>query len=277
MITTTLFKTQFFESALREMAIKFSPRFLSYTPKHRVHIETGRYLLKTATSTSELLEVFKLRHNNFLQDDQESELSYDLDEYDHICDHLIIICKESQEIIGTYRLICSLYSDTFYSQGEFKLERFLKLDGVKLELGRACIDMSHRNGNVIDLLWKGIAFYAQETGARYLFGCSSVSTIEPQMASNITNYLRNKNYLRDTFEISPTKKYQIDYSGCISESAIEVRDYIPSLLMSYICAGAKVHGLPALDKEFECIDYFTILDLDEVSSLFKKRYFKWLI
>ena len=49
---------------------------------------------------------------------------------------------------------------------------------------------------------------------------------------------------------------------------------IPSLLRSYISAGAKVYGAPARDLEFQCIDFFTILNLEELNSSYEKRYFK---
>ena len=45
-----------------------------------------------------------------------------------------------------------------------------------LELGRACVHKRHRNFAVLNLLWKGIAAYAQARGTRYLMGCSSLTS-----------------------------------------------------------------------------------------------------
>jgi putative hemolysin len=245
-----------------------------YNPNHEIFVETKNYTLKTAKSSRELINVFRLRHENFLDDIKDNTETYDLDEFDDICDHLIIKCNETDEVIGTYRIICSLYSDKFYSQAEFGMEDFLATDGVKLELGRACISREHRNGSVIDLLWKGIALYAKLTEARYLFGCSSVYTVRPQMALNVVNYLKDKEKHSTEWDIKPTSKYDMNYDNCTEEAVFDVKGMIPSLLMSYMTAGAKVHGMPALDKDFECCDYMTILDLENISRLFQKRYFK---
>ena len=56
--------------------------------------------------------------------------------------------------------------------------------------------------------------------------------------------------------------------------ASEVKTLIPPLLRSYFSAGSKVYGHPALDKEFKCVDFLTILNCDELTSGYKRRYFK---
>lgn len=58
-----------------------------------------------------------------------------------VCDHLIIIEKETADepkrSFGTYRMLCSQFTDRFYSETEFKIDAFLQVPGIKLELGRA--------------------------------------------------------------------------------------------------------------------------------------------
>lgn len=274
MISNTLAQFNIFSGALKSLPIKLSPRFMTYNPSFDILIETKKYVLKTADTTDELAHVFRLRHQNFLEDIAQDQEIFDVDEFDHICDHLIITCKETNEIIGTYRIMCSLYTDKFYSQNEFELDEFLSLDDVKLELGRACIDAHHRNGNVIDLLWKGIARYSQLTGARYLFGCSSVKTVEAQTAMNVMSYLKEKDKYSTEFNIKATSPFAMDFSHCIDQAVFDVKSLIPPLLLSYLTAGALVYGEPALDKEFECVDFMTILDLSELSPLFRRRYFR---
>ena len=151
---------------IESLKIRLSPRFFTYYPSHNISIKTKNYELKSANNLSELISVFKLRYNNFLEDNTNALGAYDIDMYDHICDHLIIKCRYSDEIVGTYRILCSRYTSSFYSENEFVLNDFLKEDGVKLELGRVCIDPAHRNGSVIDLLWKGIGEYAKVTKAK---------------------------------------------------------------------------------------------------------------
>lgn len=277
MSSNTISRQNSFESfteALEACSIRFSPRFLGYRPKQTFCIETQKYRLKTVTTKDELIAVFRLRYLSFLEQVESSVGLFDLDEFDHLCDHLVILCKESGKVVGTYRVLCSHYSDKFYSEGEFNLSRFLNTPGTKLELGRACIDPDHRNGHAIDLLWKGIGKYIGLTQASYLFGCSSIKTVEAQMASNIHEYFQERGELSDEFKIQPTTHFQINFEKCSKGSVVDVKSWIPSLLRSYLTAGAKVHGLPALDREFECIDFLTILSIDNLSSAFKRRYFR---
>lgn len=259
--------------------IKFSPRFLSYRPSFEIEIETQKYLLKTANKMSELLNVFELRHQVFLEGKKGSENNseYDVDKYDSICDHIIIVDKETNNIVGTYRVISSLFSSNFYSEEEFDLNNFLALDGEKMELGRACIHHGHRNGVVLDLLWKGICKYIKLTDAKYLFGCSSVKTTNKESTQLLLNYLKNENLLKFDHNIKAIGKFamDLDLSGNYvenEENRLFVKNNLPSLLRSYFTAGAYVYGTPALDEEFECVDFLTILNTENMSSSYKKRY-----
>ncbi len=259
--------------------IKFSPRFIAYTPTYDIDIETGSYRLETAATMKDLLEVFELRHQIFLEETgaaKEDSDGFDLDEFDSVCDHIIIRSKEDDRIVGTYRVISSHYSDQFYSQSEFNLDQFLNTPGPKLELGRACIHHAHRNGNVIDLLWRGIAEYIRLTGSRYLFGCSSLKITEASQAKSVMNYLEEKEQLDDRFGIVPIGKFNMDLKN-VEQAQMddsEIKGLIPPLLRSYFTAGSKVFGEPALDLDFKCIDFLTILDMDHLTSGYKRRYFK---
>ncbi|PIP95929.1 MAG: GNAT family N-acetyltransferase [Bdellovibrio sp. CG12_big_fil_rev_8_21_14_0_65_39_13] len=258
--------------------IKFSPRFLSYTSTLNLFIETPRYILQSATR-DQLIELFELRYQIFLEDgSEEEEDNYDLDQFDHVCDHIVILDKDSKKIVGTYRILCSTWADHYYSQGEFSLDHFIKEQGIKLELGRACIHHGHRNGAVIDLLWRGIGEYSVRSGARYLFGCSSIKTISRENALAITHYFQNQNMVGNDYNIHPIGKFDMKLD---SEEILhthydeaETKKLVPPLLKSYISAGALVYGTPALDIEFKCQDYFTIIDLEKLNSSYRKRYFK---
>ncbi len=254
--------------------------FLSYSPMYSVRIETGKYILKTATKWSELKKLFFLRNEIFHDDCS----IMDLDTFDYLCDHLAIIDKESGEICGTYRINTSLYSDELYSDSEFDLTDLKKNGEVILELGRACIHPAHRNGVVIDLLWKGIAKYSELTNARFILGCSSVYTTNYNEALALYIYLGKTDRLSHKYKISPKPEFSFssiymnhcDFKNdqyCDEDGAKQI---MPSLLRSYFLAGAKVYGTPAIDLDFSCSDFLTILDIKEVSSSFRRRYFKYL-
>jgi len=239
-----------------------------------VHLEirTPRYVLKTLDQVSELEEVLKMRTVIFGEEYgvENLQANLDVDRFDLGCDHLIIKIPETGEIVGAYRLLCSAFTSSFYSSTEFDLEEFLKSPGIKLELGRACIKKDHRKGAVISLLWRGIVQYAIETRADYLFGCSSIKTTSYASVLDIQEGLKLNGRIGSEWKIEPSPpfRFQEDEKAKPHCGLIE----IPSLLQSYFSAGAKVYGEPALDREFHCVDYLTILRLSELKSNFERRY-----
>ena len=90
----------------------------------------------------------------------------DFDHYDGACDHLIVVDQSrpyDTQVVGTYRIMTSELAqrDELYSNTEFDLsglpDRVLRHGA---EVGRACVAKEHRNGRVLQLLWRGIALYA---------------------------------------------------------------------------------------------------------------------
>lgn len=243
-----------------------------FKPKHRIYQSTPQFILKTAESPFELRQVLKLRHDVFYRELQSRvhESKLDFDQFDSICDHLIIIDRKTRRIVGTYRMISSTFSDRFYSQGEFELGGVLALPGNKLELGRACIHAEFRTGAIINLLWKGIAEYIRKTNTEYLFGCASVHTVDAVMASRLLALLRHKGLAVDELDVEPTEAYQCKLPRVAAQESMEKE--LPGLIQSYILAGAKFYGEPALDVDFHCFDFFMMLKVSEMSRLFRRRY-----
>lgn len=250
-------------------------RLFKYRPNYSFCIETDGYLIKTAEKLWDLYRVFRLRQEAFLMDDQSSPIPFliDIDAHDLTCDHVVIFDKKNNRICGTYRMQTSLMTSEFYSEGEFDLSRFLRTPFIKLELGRACIHPDYRNGNIIDLLWRGIGKYAELSNARYLFGCSSARVTDPKDIGALMGHLRKAGHVKDEFGITPTISYTVEYDETLTD---EMKGLVPSLLRTYFQAGAHVYGRPALDRPFKCIDLLTILDLQNLSPAFKRRYFTHL-
>src|ERR1051326_2713914 len=118
-------------------------------------------------------EVFNLELNEGLS--ESFTIGRDEDPFDAVCDHLVVEHLPSGNIVGTYRLQTGVNAENYlgyYSAQEFDFQAFERLRPEIVELGRACVHRQHRNLVVLGLLWKGIADYAQQHGAGYLFGCS---------------------------------------------------------------------------------------------------------
>lgn len=258
-------------------------RMHRFKPKVEIYSEVGPFLVKTVTTVEELKEAFSLRYQVFHREmiGVKKAQGIDVDEYDFLCDHLIIQEKRTQKIVGTYRLNCSLFSDQFYSSREFNLSRIMQQPGVKLELGRACIHKDFRRGIVISLLWRGIADYMAATNAQILFGCASIKTESPRESALLYRSFFEENRFTPEYFAPPTLPFtmpQLDLwikniKGPLTQTEKdEVKNLIPPLCRAYLKIGAYLGGEPAWDPEFKCIDFLTILHREDLNRTLWKRF-----
>ena len=186
------------------------------------------------------------------------ETGLDADRFDATCDHLLVEDCASGNVIGTYRLqtgTCAAEGLGYYSEREFDFAPFASLRGRIVELGRACIHIEHRNFAVLNLLWKGIELYAQERGARYLIGCSSLTSQDAAVGAAA--------YLRLQAHLAPLAHRTLPHAdfACPLTTVAAEPPKVPKLLTAYLAMGAAICGPPAIDREFKTIDFLTIVDL----------------
>ena len=96
-------------------------------------------------------------------------------------------------MVGTYRLQTGSTARAnlgYYSEREFNFAPYDPLRDRMIELGRACIHREHRSMEVLYLLWRGIAEHAQGCGARYLIGCSSLTSQDPEHGTAVYQALQ---------------------------------------------------------------------------------------
>jgi len=200
-------------------------------------------------------QVFNLELDEGLA--QSWDTGLDADPFDSVCDHLLVTDAEGC-VVGTYRMQTGRRAGAslgYYSEREFDLAPFEAARGQILELGRACIHRRHRNFAVLNLLWKGIAAYAQQQGARYLLGCSSLTSQDE--ASGLAAYAQ----LQPQQAPPPWRTVPQARFACQGEAAAQA-PAIPRLLAAYLALGARICGAPAIDREFRTIDFLTWLDIE---------------
>ncbi len=247
-----------------------------------LYIDKKNFIIKTANTTDELHAALKLRHDVFLEEllHKKKKSGMDKDGFDHRCDHLMIIDKRNETLIGTYRLQSSLHTKKWYTATEFHMKHIKKLPGNKLELGRACVHKDYRNGITIALLWEGIHAYMMASQTKYMFGCSSIKTMDKDEIRAIYYYLKSNGHISDDHKVRPRGKFKVpglkrhvrkypDFHASLDLSGY--KDRIPSLLHSYLKVGAKVCGIPAMDRSFKCIDFLTLLDVEDIAKAYTRK------
>jgi putative hemolysin len=213
-------------------------------------------------------EVFNLELNEGLE--QSHATGLDEDRFDAVCDHLIVHHLSTSQVVGTYRLQTGRNAAShlgYYCAQEFEFNVFETIRSETVELGRACVHRQHRNLVVLGLLWKGIADYARKHGARYLFGCSSLTAQEPEMGASAYADLCRRDLVEPQWRTRPVPDYDCSLSQLAAEPVA-----IPKLLRAYLALGAKICGPPALDRQFRTIDFLTFLDLEALHPLARRRF-----
>jgi putative hemolysin len=155
----------------------------------------------------------------------------------------------------------------YYSAQEFDFTPYEPIRDQVLELGRASIDRDHRTSEVLNLLWKGIARYAQGNGFRYLIGCSSLNSEDPQAGWAAFGQL-SEFLVAPEFRTTPTREYQLPPAAPNTQLDVKV----PKLLRTYIGVGSRICGTPAWDREFRTIDFLTLLDLAQLTPAARNRF-----
>src|SRR6266567_8454073 len=161
-------------------------------------LRQGRYHLRLASSEADRIAAFRLRFLVFnLELNEGLEAAYatgqDTDEFDSVCDHLIVEHTGVGKIVGTYRLQTGAIASAnvgFYSEREFNSSPYKRLGNSAIELGRACVHRDHRSSDVLYLLWRGIARYAIHHGGRFLIGCSSLTSQDPAHGTAVYQAMR---------------------------------------------------------------------------------------
>jgi putative hemolysin len=188
----------------------------------------------------------------------------DADEFDETCDHLLVRERSTGAVIGTYRLQTGRNAALhrgYYSAREFNFHPYEAARDQLIELGRACVAREHRNQVVLGLLWKGIARYAQAHHARYLTGCSSLTTQDEASALATFRSLAAQHLVEDRWQTRPCPGW---HCSALNGSAVALP--VPRLLHAYLSIGAKICGAPAIDREFGTIDFLTWLDLEALPT-----------
>lgn len=257
----------------------------------RVRAEVGRYRLRLAETLEDREAVCRLRFRVFnieLGEGLESsyETGLDTDHFDLFCEHLIVEDKTQEnparKIVGTYRMqsgVTAARNLGYYSEQEFDFAPYESLRAGILELGRASIDREHRTPEVLTLLWRGIAQYANDMGLRYLIGCSSLNSKDP--AEGWQMYRQLEHYrVSPEFATHPTVAYACpaEPEGCAQtllsngEANESAQVKVPKLLKTYLAIGARIAAPPAWDRAFGTIDFLTLLDLQLLSSAARNRF-----
>ncbi|MCH7978296.1 MAG: GNAT family N-acetyltransferase, partial [Acidobacteria bacterium] len=169
--------------------------------------KNARYLAGIANSERCIEEALRLRYEVFnveLGEGLESSAltGLDRDRFDDQMSHLVLLCRKTGRIVGTYRMQTvehGLAKEGIYSSDEFDLAPLEPLFPKTVELGRACLSAEHRSFPAIFSMWLGIGAYMNLYGQHYLFGCCSLTTQDPDDGWRAMKTIRAKDHLHSEY------------------------------------------------------------------------------
>ena len=215
--------------------------------------EKKQFAVSLARTESEVREAQRLRYKVFAEEmgalmpGKEERLDQDM--YDAYCDHLLVRDADSNEVVGTYRILApeqARDAGGYYSEGEFDLSRLANLRDRMVEVGRSCVHPDYRSGGVITLLWAGMAQYMLKNNYDYLIGCASISMADGgHNAASIYNKVRQDGMSPLEWRVFPRCPLPLDALDNHSEAVL------PPLVTRRLSWSRRI--APPEDELLECV------------------------
>lgn len=233
------------------------------------------FQVRLAQSAAEREAAFRLRAQVFRATDEASPR--DADRYDLVCDHLLVTPVGAPDrVLGTYRLMRRAHAKAtgFYAEQMFDLDALRRLPGELLELGRLCVDPEHRDGRVIELLWRGIAAYVEAHGVAWLFGSVSLPGQDPDALADLLTWLHAEHLapLEQRPTALPSRRVEMARKPIASLDRTRLRQSLPPLLAAYLRMGGRVGDGAVIDRELATIPVCLVLERARVTRRYVEHY-----
>jgi L-ornithine Nalpha-acyltransferase len=261
----------------------------------RTYGKIGNLEVRLARSIGDIKKAQRLRFEVFYRemaavaDARTLQKKRDEDDFDGICDHLLVIDKTVErtakrpwprrsKVVGTYRVLLQEVAEKnqgFYTQGEYDIAPLIARKRAThrfLELGRSCVLKQYRNRkSSVELLWQGLWTYIREHGANVMIGCASFPGTDPKEHALALSFLHHFSRAPEEWRVSAHPELKVDMNMMPKEeiNAKEALKTMPPLIKGYLRLGAYVGDGAVVDKQFGTTDVLIIMPVEAIDS----RYF----
>jgi putative hemolysin len=252
-----------------------------------VQVVAGDFEVRLAQTSAEIDAAQALRYRIFYEEmgahasPEMARLHRDFDDYDQVCDHLLVLDRRRGEgpegIVGTYRLIRREAAEKlgrFYSAAEFDIQPMIDFPGEVLELGRSCIASDARNTATMQMLWRGIALYAYHYNIKFMFGCASMPGTDPAAHAEAMSYLYHHHLAPPEIRVRalPSRYVKMDILPAGSYEPRKALMCVPPLIKGYLRLGGFVGDGAVIDEQFHSTDVFIIVKTELVTEKYIRHY-----
>jgi len=247
----------------------------------------GSLEVRLATTAREIRRAQRLRFKVFYAERsalprRASLLSRrDVDDYDAVCDHLLVIDHgagpasfraRKPQVVGTYRLLRQEVADRhggFYTESEYDIRPLIERnpDLRFLELGRSCVMQRYRNKRTVELLWHGIWTYVLHHGVDVMIGCASLEGTDPQRLALPLSFLHHHAGAPQDWcaRAVPDRYTAMDL---LAKEAVDPKaalHALPPLVKGYLRLGAVFGDGAVIDHQFGTTDVLVILPVAAIN------------
>ncbi|MEX6724572.1 GNAT family N-acetyltransferase [Parapedomonas caeni] len=256
--------------------------------------KAGQLDVRLATSEEEIAAAQALRYQIFYEEMGATPTlpvraaRRDIDDYDSICDHLLVIdhgLDGKPHVVGTYRLLRQVVAQQhrgFYSSAEYDLSPLLGMtfqnrigEGRQLlELGRSCVAAAYRNNTTINLLWRGIASYLHTNRIGYMFGCASLHGTDPAEHALPLSYLHHHHLVPEDLRVRALPNHYVPMDR-LAPGSYDPKDglrALPPLIKGYLRLGCLIGDGAFVDHQFNTVDVFILLPVERITRRYSERY-----
>jgi L-ornithine Nalpha-acyltransferase len=249
----------------------------------------GSLEVRLASTTDDVRQAQKLRYRVFYKEGAAVAntvkllVRRDLDAFDTICDHLLVIDRAAgwrkPSVVGTYRLLRQDVAQKhggFYSEGEFDISGLLARHcGLKfVELGRSCVLPPYRNRRTVELLWQGIWNYVLQHRLDVMIGCASLKGTDPDRLALPLSYLHHFARAPEPWRARALPARYIEMNRLAKES-IEPKAALrrmPPLIKGYLRLGAVIGEGAVIDRQFGSTDVLIVLPVTAINSRYIEHF-----
>lgn len=267
-------------------------------PLHPVLGRIGTLEVRLATTPREIRAAQRLRYKVFYEDGRAlphaaSALARrDFDEYDTICDHLLVLDHGAPAdlgeparklrriptraarpaVVGTYRLLRQDVAERhfgFYTQAEYDIAPILAAHPSKrfLELGRSCVLAAYRNKRTVELLWHGIWTYVLHHQVDVMLGCASIEGTDPDALALPLSFLHHHAGADAGWRARavPSRFVPMDRLPAEAIDRRAALHALPPLIKGYLRLGARFGEGAVVDRQFGTTDVLVVLPVSAIN------------
>lgn len=233
--------------------------------------------VRLASSAADLRAAQRLRYEVFVEElggqgplvDHAARL--ERDRFDPFFDHLLLIDRERDRVVGVYRLMGEAQAARaggFYSEGEYDLTALRRSGRRLLELGRSCLHRDYRGGAGMHQLWSALADHVAREGIEVLFGVASFPGTDAQALAAPLSLLHQRHLAPEALR-PRARPGGFQSMDLVPEDRLDRRAAmlaVPSLIKAYLRLGGTVGEGAFLDRAFNCTDVCLVLDTANLSA-----------